>query len=464
MFSHILLLALLSLTLFQHYKRSVVTAEVVQPPSLANPHYLHQEELEKWLTNLTKAYPSLTKIHVIGTSVLQRKLWALQITDHPDVTEPGEPMMKWVGNMHGNEALGRQMLVYYVEYLLGNYGKEKRITRLIDETNIFVMISMNPDGFEMATEGECDGLNGGVGRENANSEDLNRDFPDQFVPESETANHQPETVALMQWIQSTPFVLSANLHGGSVVASYPFDDSKSHRTGYSAAPDDAVFRHLATVYASNHKTMSDGHECLGDNFKNGITNGAEWYDVPGGMEDYNYLHSNCFEITLELSCCKYPRPTELRKEWNNNKEAMIKYTEEVHRGIKGVVVDQRGKPVVGAAISVKSIAHDIHSVSPHGDYWRLLVPGVYDVTASKNGYESVTTGNVRVTGSGAVVVNFTLTNLGETLVKQNSAVRQHRSQNRKADHRMRQPSMRRLKKPPTPRLRKPARHSRRLRL
>ena len=61
--------------------------------------------------------------------------------------------MKWVGNMHGNEALGRQMLVYYVEYLLGNYGKEERITRLIDETNIFVMISMNPDGFEMATEG-----------------------------------------------------------------------------------------------------------------------------------------------------------------------------------------------------------------------------------------------------------------------------------------------------------------------
>ena len=63
-------------------------------------------------------------------------------------------MMKWVGNMHGNEALGRQMLVYYVEYLLANYGKEERITRLVDETNIFVMVSMNPDGFETAVEGE----------------------------------------------------------------------------------------------------------------------------------------------------------------------------------------------------------------------------------------------------------------------------------------------------------------------
>lgn len=134
----------------------------------------------------------------------------------------------------------------------------------------------------------------------------------------------------MEWIKSTPFVLSANLHGGAVVASYPFDDSSVHvQSGkYSASPDDIVFRHLAKVYADSHRTMHEGKSCS-DKFPGGITNGAEWYDVPGGMQDFNYLHSNCFEITLELSCCKYPAASELPKEWDNNRDALINYMQQV---------------------------------------------------------------------------------------------------------------------------------------
>lgn len=77
-------------------------------------------------------------------------------------------------------------------------------------------------------EGNCDGYSRS-GRENANGIDLNRNFPSQWKSLSEEGmykDREPETLAVMSWIVNNPFVLSGNLHGGSVVASYPFDDTR----------------------------------------------------------------------------------------------------------------------------------------------------------------------------------------------------------------------------------------------
>lgn len=59
----------------------------------------------------------------------------------------------------------------------------------------------------------------------------------------------------------------------------------------------------------------------------------------GGMQDFNYVHSNCFEITFELSCCKFPNASMLPMEWANNKESLLSFIEATHMGVKGMMED-----------------------------------------------------------------------------------------------------------------------------
>ena len=78
----------------------------------------------------------------------------------------------------------------------------------------------------------------------------------------------------MKWIEDIPFVLSANLHGGSVVANYPFDDLPGGklRTGYSKSPDDDIFRQLALSYARQNPDMTSKPPCSNEpeeKFKDG---------------------------------------------------------------------------------------------------------------------------------------------------------------------------------------------------
>lgn len=60
-------------------------------------------------------------------------------------------------------------------------------------------------------------------RYNSRGFDLNRNFPDYF--KQNTKREQPETDAVKEWISKIQFVLSGSLHGGALVASYPYDNT-----------------------------------------------------------------------------------------------------------------------------------------------------------------------------------------------------------------------------------------------
>lgn len=89
-------------------------------------------------------------------------------------------------------------------------------------------------------------------------------------------------------------------------------------------------------------------------FPNGTTNGAAWYPLTGGMQDYNYIWHGCKEITLELSCCKYPPSSELPKFWEDNRNSLLQLIGEAHRGVKGFVKDNVATPIEGASMKVRA--------------------------------------------------------------------------------------------------------------
>lgn len=351
------------------------------------------DQMTSILNDLHAAYPSITRLFSLGKSVEGRELWVLQISDNPEIHEPGEPEFKYIGNMHGNEVVSREILLHFIEHLLQGYNNDDEITNLIDTTRISIMPSMNPDGYEKAKSDsskpsvKCSGV---VGRANAKGVDLNRNFPDQFSGEmSDESQLATETLLVKKWIDEVPFVLSANLHGGSLVANYPYDNRPDGKSDYSETPDDDVFRSLAQTYSSNHPKMHlPRAACVGDHFKDGITNGAEWYSVSGGMQDYNYVNSNSFELTMEVSCCKFPDASTLQGFWNDNKQSLLEYLKRVHTGLTGFVRDQNGQGIEGADINIGSRNHPVRSARD-GDYWRLLLPGDYIVTVSKRGYDPV---------------------------------------------------------------------------
>ncbi|XP_037531993.1 carboxypeptidase Z-like [Nematolebias whitei] len=366
----------------------------------------------------------IARTYSIGRSLEGRELLVIEFSNNPGEHELLEPEVKYIGNMHGNEVVGRQLLIYLAQYLCSEYLKgNERIQTLVNTTRIHILPSMNPDGYEVAASGANDDTYGddeghrhgswNIGRNNAQNIDLNRNFPDltsivyrRRRQRSFRTNHvpipynywfdkvAPETYAVMKWIRSIPFVLSANFHSGDLVVSYPYDLSK-HPHGHSMlspTPDDKVFKLLAGTYANAHRTMSSKEAHCGSsraNNQKGIINGAQWYSITGGMQDFNYLHTNCFEVTVELGCEKFPPEDELFPVWNDNQEALIAFMEAAHRGIKGIVKDEEGNGIKDAYISVRGVRHDIISAE-NGDYWRLLPPGIHIVTASALGYTRAT--------------------------------------------------------------------------
>lgn len=128
-------------------KLYLLKKDFVTKPEFKQHHYT---DLVHKLEAFAKKYPNLTHLYSVGKSVDNRDLWVLEISDNPGKHEPGEPEFRYVANIHGNESVGRELLLLLIQSLLENYQRNSTIKHLIDNTRLHIMPTANPDGYEKA--------------------------------------------------------------------------------------------------------------------------------------------------------------------------------------------------------------------------------------------------------------------------------------------------------------------------
>jgi hypothetical protein len=107
------------------------------------------DELTKLIKSFVKKYPDLLVLESIGKSHEGRDIWVVTATNQkiPAAQKPAF----WVdANIHATELTGSTAVLYLLKQLMEQYGKDERITRLLDTRALYLAPRVNPDGAEWA--------------------------------------------------------------------------------------------------------------------------------------------------------------------------------------------------------------------------------------------------------------------------------------------------------------------------
>ncbi len=245
-------------------------------------------EINAQLDSMYAHYPNIiTQKFSIGNTLEGRPIYVVKISDNPNVNE-NEPQVFYNALIHAREPQGMMTIMYYMNYLLENYGTDPEVTYLVNNREIYFQPVVNPDGYEYNRSTNPNG--GGMFRKNRklNSDgsrgvDLNRNFGYQWgynnsgssnIPSDETyrgtaAFSEPETQVMRDFVNTKSFKTALNYHTYSNLLLYPW--------GYISTPtaDNAIF-----VEYSNDMVAYNGYE-----------NGQPpviLYDVNGATDDWMY--------------------------------------------------------------------------------------------------------------------------------------------------------------------------------
>ncbi len=339
------------------------------------------------MQNFSTDYPEICRLETIGTSTNQVRphdLWVIKITDHPELEED-EPEVFYTASMHGDETLGWVLMLRLIDELLAGYGSDPELTAMVDALEIWINPLANPDGTYYGSDTNVSSaIRGYVTTTGSYTGiDPNRNFPDPDDGDHPDGHAWwTETMAMMNFVLAHHFVISANFHGGAEVVNYPWDTwSRRH-------VDDDWLIDISHAYADAAQAASPSGYM--DGFNDGITNGWDWYPVAGGRQDFMTYWAGCRETTIELSNVKLLSSSLLETYWGYNRQALLNYLREALEGVRGLVRDPLAQPLDA---TVEVVGHDTAADNSYvfpdpdvGDYHRLLLPGVYQLRFSADGY------------------------------------------------------------------------------
>ena len=249
--------------------------------------YFTLAEIYQRLDSMYLLYPNIiTQKFQIGTTIESRPIYAIKISDNPNVAE-NEPQVFYNALIHAREPAAMMAVMYYMYYLLENYGTDPEVTYLVNNREIYFVPLVNPDGYEYNRTTNPNG--GGMFRKNRRNNgssygvDLNRNFGFQWAynntgssgtPSSQTyrgtaAFSEPETQAIRNFTNSKNFKTALNYHTYSNLLLYPW--------GYINQPtvdNDIFVEYTADMTRFNNYTTGQAPVIL--------------YDVNGSTDDWMY--------------------------------------------------------------------------------------------------------------------------------------------------------------------------------
>lgn len=250
-----------------------------------------QSHLQTYLKN----YPQITSLEQYGSSMEKRPLLALKITS--SVTSSNKPAILLTSSTHGNELITVEVLFGLMENLLSNYGKDERITRLVDHYQIYFIPVVNPDGY--------------FRRERyANGIDPNRDYP---MPESADHRSNPCVSAIMDFYASHSIVASMDYHSSGEMIMYPWAYTYNSLPSFEKNFFDEVTTRMASFNGYAHGQIS-----------------KVIYVAKGSSADYYHWKHKAWALGIEVARTNVPSANEIPKIVKENTESTWTFIESIH--------------------------------------------------------------------------------------------------------------------------------------